>query len=479
MFSTSKPTIRQRSQHSISRKLIDPDALNVLYRLSGAGFTAYLVGGGVRDLLLGLQPKDFDVSTNASPREIKRLFRNAFLIGKRFRLALIRFGTKQIETSTFRREPDPAEVQDDSRPGALYRREDNNFGTPAEDARRRDFTVNGLFYDIRDFSVIDYVGGLRDLERKILRSIGDPNIRFREDPVRMLRAVRFSARLGFRIHRDSDRAIQRHYGEIAQASKPRLFDELLKLFGQGAAAEAFRLLWSTRLMSVLLPVLHDSIERSGRKRAPLWKILAALDARDGDPVAGDSALRLATLLCPLYEERLRAAAAGDAGPSPEDLADRLVEEVIGAAFSAPSWRPPRAVCEQAAAMLSAQAHFAEQDARLHRARVFTRSWFPGALLLYHLRMEAAGADATDARGWSDALEQYRVRHRAPTTAGNGGHPPPAEPPVADVAPDGSRSQRSGRRPRRRRRSRRPDAVSGSAPETSPAVTPSPAHRGAP
>ena len=187
-------------------------------------------GGGVATAP-GLQPKDFDVSTNASPREIKRLFRNAFLIGKRFRLALIRFGTKQIETSTFRREPDPAEVQDDSRPGALYRREDNNFGTPAEDARRRDFTVNGLFYDIRYFSVIDYVGGLRDLERKILRSIGDPNIRF--ERIRCECCAPCASPPGSLPTTATAIGDPAHYGEIAQASKPRLFDELLKLFAGG------------------------------------------------------------------------------------------------------------------------------------------------------------------------------------------------------------------------------------------------------
>ena len=192
------PTIRERSEHCISRSNIDEDALKVLYRLSTAGYTSYLVGGSVRDLLLGRHPKDFDVGTNARPNEIRKIFRNCFLIGRRFRLAHIIFGKKVIETSTFRRQPEETEATN-----GLYQAEDNTFGTPEEDAKRRDFTVNGLFYDIKTFSVIDYVGGLKDLEKRDLRCIGDPNIRFREDPVRMMRAVKFAARLDFTIDRAS------------------------------------------------------------------------------------------------------------------------------------------------------------------------------------------------------------------------------------------------------------------------------------
>lgn len=463
------PIVRHRTEHTISRKLIDPDALTVLYRLSHAGFTAYLVGGGVRDLLLGRQPKDFDISTDAFPAQIRKLFRNAFLIGRRFRLALIRFGDKQIETSTFRRQPEQDEAADDGRPGALYQSEDNYYGTPAEDAQRRDFTVNGLFYDIETFSVIDYVGGLKDLEKKVLRSIGDPNIRFREDPVRMMRAVRFSARLGFRIHRDSEKAIGRHYEEIAQASKPRLYDEVLKLFGQGAAAEAFRQLWTTKLMSVLLPALHDYIQHSGKKRSPLWDYLAALDGAVENPLAADAALRVAVLLCPLYMSRLALAAkAGEFRA--EDVADRLVEEAFVEAFGAKSWRLPRAVGYNAAAMLSAQAHFDERDPHMRRSRVFTREWFPGALLLYGMRMQATDGDASDFESWRTAFEEHRRRHPAPEHSRGPHHGIPAEGnPEADVespaAPDAQNAQGEagpegearapGRRRRRRPRRRGP------------------------
>ena len=202
----AQPVICARADHCISRKNIDPDALKVLYRLSGLGYVAYLVGGGVRDLLLGRKPKDFDVGTSAKPNEVKRAFRNCFLIGRRFRLAHVRFGQKVIETATFRQNSQTVgEIIEHAAEGPL---EDNTFGTPETDAYRRDFTVNGLFYNIKDFSVIDYVGGLKDLKKRLIRSIGDPMIRFREDPVRMMRAIKFSARLDFAIERKTEKAIR-------------------------------------------------------------------------------------------------------------------------------------------------------------------------------------------------------------------------------------------------------------------------------
>ncbi|MFC1591108.1 CCA tRNA nucleotidyltransferase, partial [Thermodesulfobacteriota bacterium] len=176
-----EPVVTSRKDHCISRRLIDRDALKVMYRLNQADFKAYLVGGGVRDLLLGRKPKDFDVTTDAHPREIKRLFRNCFLIGRRFRLAHIRFGDKIIETSTFRREA-PHTPPPPGKSEAPVRKRENTFGTPEEDARMRDFTINGLFYDIRTFSVIDHVGGQNDLDSGLIRCIGDPRVRFPDDP---------------------------------------------------------------------------------------------------------------------------------------------------------------------------------------------------------------------------------------------------------------------------------------------------------
>ena len=404
------PIIRKRADHPISRRLIHPDALSVLYRLDQAGFTAYLVGGGVRDILLGRTPKDFDVCTDARPQQIKRLFRNAFLIGRRFRLALIRFPNSQIETSTFRRQPESEGDVDDTQLGALYQMEDNFFGTPAEDAHRRDFTINGLFYDIATFSIIDYVGGLRDLERKIIRCIGDPNIRFREDPVRMMRAVRFSARLGFRIHSDSLAAIERHYAEISQASRPRLFEEVLKLFGRGTSAEAFRLLWTTKLLSEIVPALHEFVQNSGRRRSPLWRYLEALDSLPESKASESPGFRLALLLCPLYMGRLQLLAKS-CRSNPVDEADRLVREVFVDAFASRAWRVPRAVADDSVAMLFSQANFDDfpHDGP-RRSRAFSRPWFEGAVLLYRIRAMATGGDVDDSEAWQSALDEFLRSH---------------------------------------------------------------------
>src|SRR2546426_12342683 len=195
-----EPRVISREEHSLSRRDVDPDALKVLYRLRQGDHIAYLVGGSVRDLLLSRRPKDFDIGTDAHPSALRRLFRNCRLIGRRFRLAHILFADgKVIEVATFRRRPEPA---DPSAPELLMT-SDNTFGTAREDALRRDFTINGLFYNIADYSVIDYVGGLEDLEAGLVRTIGDPEIRFREDPVRMMRAVEFASRLGYAITPDA------------------------------------------------------------------------------------------------------------------------------------------------------------------------------------------------------------------------------------------------------------------------------------
>ena len=293
-----EPVVYTRPEHCISRKNIDPDALRVLYRLSGAGYTAYLVGGGVRDLLMGRKPKDFDVGTSARPNEVKRLFRNCFLIGRRFRLAHVRFGGKVIETATFRQNSQSVgEIIEHASEGPL---EDNTFGTPETDAYRRDFTVNGLFYDIKDFSVIDWVGGMKDIEDRIIRAIGDPDIRFQEDPVRMMRAVKFSSRLGFRIERKTLAAIKRRHSCILTAAPPRVCEEVFRLFPYGHSAEAFRLMWETGLLGDLLPELSAAIEKTGGESSIAWKYLSVLDSlekmREKEGVDVSNGLRAAVLM---------------------------------------------------------------------------------------------------------------------------------------------------------------------------------------
>ena len=320
-----RPVVYKRPEHCISRKNIDPDALKVLYRLSQLGYTAYLVGGGVRDLLMGRKPKDFDVGTSASPGEVKSAFRNCFLIGRRFRLAHIRFGSKVIETATFRR--DSQTVGEIIEHAAEGPHEDNTFGTPETDAYRRDFTVNGLFYDIKDFSVIDWVGGMKDLEKKIIRTIGDPEIRFREDPVRMMRAVRFSAKLGFRIERKTAAAMKKWHSCILSAAVPRVCEEVFRLFPYGHSAEAFKLMYECGMLGDLLPSLSKFIAASGGKKSPTFRYLDVLDEYErmmaGKGLEVSNGLRAAVLLTGMLRAENR------------DGAGRRIMQEMHAALSTP------------------------------------------------------------------------------------------------------------------------------------------------
>lgn len=312
------PTVVPRAAHTLSRSLIDPDALKVLQRLRHADHVAYLVGGSVRDLLLGRRPKDFDIGTSAHPHEVKKLFRNCWIIGRRFRLAHVKFGTKTIEVATFRRQlseqevaeqtaaaeqaEQAAEIAEAQEPGRRNRDRahlhfrDNTFGTPEQDAFRRDFTVNALFYDIATFSIIDYTGGLADLEARVIRSIGDPDVRFAEDPVRMLRAIVLAARLDFVVDPAVVDAIRRHAGLIAGASPARLLDEFFKILRSGASERAFHQLAEVGLLEHIAPeLLRD-------RGQALWPYAAALDRyRHGFGDAPDSltnAILLGTLLVP-------------------------------------------------------------------------------------------------------------------------------------------------------------------------------------
>jgi len=246
------PTIIPRSEHGISRSNVSENALKVLYRLHKSGYQAFLVGGGVRDLLLGLRPKDFDIATDAHPEDIRQLFRNSRLIGRRFRLAHVRFGRDVVEVATFRargEESDEERQQSDS--GRILR--DNVYGGIDEDIWRRDFTVNALYYNIADYSVWDFTGGIDDLRTRTLRLIDDPWTRYREDPVRMLRAARFSAKLGFDIAPDTLAPIRDLGYLLADVPAARLFDESLKLFQTGHAARSFDKLVEYDLLQYLFP----------------------------------------------------------------------------------------------------------------------------------------------------------------------------------------------------------------------------------
>jgi poly(A) polymerase len=303
-----RPVVIPRSEHPLSRRDIDEYALKVLYRLYRAGHVSYLVGGCIRDLLLGAKPKDFDIATDAHPQRVRKLFKNCVLVGRRFRLAHVRFGSTVIEVSTFRKNPDP---EDAETPGDLLIRSDNTFGTPEDDARRRDFTINALYYDIGTYSIIDYVGGLPDLEDGLIRSIGDPDVRYQEDPVRMIRACKFAARCGFDIVDEDLAAITRHRERLKLASVARLLEEIFKLLRSGHAAACIKMLSDTGLLENLLPEIASHLERTGAaedpERAELFRFLFGLDDMLGheDRPTTPNALLLAALLMPLLCERLR------------------------------------------------------------------------------------------------------------------------------------------------------------------------------
>ncbi len=332
MDQTLTPTVIPRAEHCISRSKISPNALKVMYRLRAAGFRACLVGGGVRDLLLGREPKDFDIGTDAHPEEVYRLFRNCRLIGRRFRLAHVQFGDEIIEVATFRAQtPDDEESEargvltDDE--GRILR--DNVYGTIEDDAFRRDFTINALYYDVETFAVLDYVGGMADLEAGVIRLIGDPEQRYREDPVRMLRAIRFAAKLGLRIHAETEAPIHAFGHLLRDISPARLFDEVLKLFLAGHAVQTFELLRLHGLFRHLFPATERCLRREsgGFPRTLLTRALDSTDRR----IAVDKPVTPAFLYAALLWEPVRARAACLVGASSEsDAIQQAADEVIAA-----------------------------------------------------------------------------------------------------------------------------------------------------
>ena len=302
---SSSPAIKlesiAREQHNISRKDVSANALRVLYRLREAGFQSYLVGGAVRDLLLEEVPKDFDVATDATPEQVKALLRNCRLSGRRFRLAHIVFGREIIEVATFRANDDNGsgdrKVLDDGR--LLF---DNVYGSIEEDVVRRDFTVNALYYAIEDFSVRDYVGGFADINARVLRLIGDPETRYREDPVRMLRAVRLAAKLGFAIEEKTAEPIRRMSPLLKDAAAARLFEECLKLFLYGHAVASFEGLEKYGLLDVLFPETSKALSanRSGALRDIIIQGLRSTDQRIQSGNNASPSFLFALLLWPAY-----------------------------------------------------------------------------------------------------------------------------------------------------------------------------------
>ena len=318
-----QPVIVPRAEHSISRANISPNALRVLYRLKDAGFQAFLVGGAVRDLLLGLSPKDFDVATDAHPEEVRKIFRNSRLIGRRFHLAHVRFGMEIIEVATFRAAH--TEVDEDHSVDEVGHRvldvhgrilRDNLYGNIEEDVWRRDFTANALYYNIEDYSIWDYVGGVPDAAARILRLIGDPETRYREDPVRMLRAARFAAKLGFTLHPETEAPIHRLAYMLDSMPPARLFDETMKLMLAGSGLASFDLMTRLELLTHLMPDVAAAVrEAPDSAGARLLRLgLSGTDERVREDKSVTPMFLFAVLLWPAI---LRAAGAPN-GPLPQD-----------------------------------------------------------------------------------------------------------------------------------------------------------------
>ncbi len=398
-----EPVIVQRANHNISRKNISSAAVKVLYRLKEEGFTAYLAGGGVRDLLLERNPKDFDVATDATPEQIRRIFRNCRLVGRRFRLAHVLFRGETIETSTFR-----APVPEDesthcentfrtSETGFVER--DNIFGTPEQDALRRDFTINALFYNISDFTLIDYAGGLKDLEERVVRVIGDPDRRFAEDPVRMIRAARFAGTLGFDIEPAAYDAICRNKELLAHASSSRMYEEVQKLFFCGHAKEVF--LWLERT-DLLHPMFHDFSHWIDEDKARHDWVIHTLEQMDRWRKAGlrvHPALLFA-LIFGEYHEFL-ASRLEEEGQSPQDAARNAVQEHLRGMCD--NVRVPKQVIFQVGDIMANQGRFHRTKGR-HPARFLHNKGFLDAFLYFKFASRAHDRNL-------DLLEHWVVLHR--------------------------------------------------------------------
>jgi poly(A) polymerase len=413
--SDAEPLVEQariysRSEHNISRSQISDNALKVLYRLQKEGFDAYLVGGCVRDLLLGREPKDFDVATNADPEQVKKVFRNCRLIGRRFRLAHVYFGREVIEVATFR---GAGETKSDNQvlnnEGRLLR--DNVYGTIEEDVWRRDFTVNALYYNIKDFSVVDYAGGMADHISSTLRLIGDPETRFREDPVRMLRAVRFAVKLGFKLHPDCEKSMHGAAELLSSIPAARLYDEVLKLFLSGYALQTFEMLRHYGLFQVLFPATESSlaVEENGFPRLLLIKALENSDNRIADGKTVTAYFLLAAFLWEPVQIRAKEKMARGIAEfvAYQDAANEVIARQIK------STALPRHITMAIREVWSLQPKFNMRFGS-KPSRLITHPRFRAAYDFLLLRAGTGGADPELGKWWSKYQEASETEQRKMT-----------------------------------------------------------------
>jgi poly(A) polymerase len=383
-----QPLVVPRSEHPISRQQIDERTLKVLYRLHRHGYQAYLVGGGVRDLLLERRPKDFDVATDATPSQVKKLFRNCFLVGRRFRLAHIRFaGNYVVEVATFRRQPRPEELP--GNPEEQYLVAENVFGSPQEDASRRDFTINGLFYNIADFSIIDYIGGLQDLADRRLRVIGDPLVRFTEDPVRMLRALEFGARLNFSLDEPIREAIYLRAPLMAEAAPARIREELMELFRHQVAGPVLSRAQSMGLLPHLLAGFEGEPET--------FALLEQIDRRTASGTAIEENFALAALFLARFRQACQVQGAETIGDAIR-IANLLLVPYCG------YFRMANAIRHQARELLIGFFRLQRGRHRRGEQRFLRHPFTPLSIELFGLWSEAAGTCQELADDWRKALE---------------------------------------------------------------------------
>jgi len=411
-----EPTILQRSDHCVSRKHISKNALQVLYRLNEKGYKGYLAGGCVRDLLLGKSPKDFDVATDATPQQVKRCFRNCRLIGRRFRLAHVMFRDEIIEVATFRAPVEPmSDEEDEDHPskeqkyvklneeGVVIR--DNEYGTPEEDAFRRDFTINALFYDISDFSIIDYVGGLEDIKSKVVHCIGDPDLRYQEDPVRMIRAIRFASTLDLVVEENTYQAILRERDHMTHASNARMYEEILKFFYSGAMEKAFAAWAETKLLDVMFPGFTDWYRNTATEDELAWhrKALEQLDKWKAHDIKASPELAYALFLTPfIYHVRDELKAGGDLSPRAALMeAVQQVQQVL-----MPRILIPKRTAFKVFDLLQAQRRFTDRRSEQRITRFLHRDYFRDALVLFKFDALATDRPQTDLiQAWTDDLKK--------------------------------------------------------------------------
>ena len=432
-----------RDQHTISRKDISPNALRVLYRLRDAGFAGYLVGGAVRDLLVGGHPKDFDVATDATPEEVKGLFRNCRLIGRRFRLAHVVFGREIIEVATFRANIDDGSGDRQMHEGGRLLR-DNVYGSIEDDAVRRDFTANALYYAIEDFSVRDYVGGFEDVQARSMKLIGDPEQRYREDPVRMLRAIRLAGKLGFEIDAASAEPIPRLASLLSEAAPARLFEELLKLFLSGNAVASFEGLERFGLLPAILPETAAALasNRSGALRSMVLEGLRGTDARVANDEPVSPAFLFALLLWPAYCRALIGLQAG--GMNAEEAQRRAADRVTLHQLSTVAL--PRRFSLPMQEIWLLQSRFSSRQ-RKRVMRLLAHPRFRAAYDFLLLRLTASSEHADDVAFWREAQTQSGDELSAA---------------LATSASAGSYAEGNEAPAKRRRRRRRPASASPAA-----------------